>query len=59
MRWFDAVWEMYLEMVSAAQMTQVECLEMINKRRTDEAARLGESRDNYYDCAITAIGMLL
>lgn len=58
MRWFDAVWEMYLEMVSAAQMAQVECIEMLNQRRLDEAERLGQTRNNYYDCAIIAVNML-
>lgn len=58
MRWFDAVWEMYLEMIAAAQMTQVECIEKIYKHRFDEAERLGDTRTKYYDCAITAINML-
>ena len=58
MRWFDAVWEMYLEIVSAARMAQVECLEMICQHRWNEAERLGQARNNYYDCAIIAVTMI-
>lgn len=58
MRWFDAVWELYLEMVCAAHMAHLECLSMIEQNHFDEAEILGESRNKYYDCAITAVGML-
>jgi hypothetical protein len=49
---------MYMEMVSAAQMTQAECLEMICQHRWNEAERLGQTRNNYYDCAIIAVTMM-
>lgn len=58
MKYWELIFEGYLEMLMAACMAQQECISMIDQRRYDEAMKAGQSRDGYYDCAIIAINMM-
>lgn len=58
MKYWDMIFEAYQEMVMAAQLAQQECLSLIDEWRFDEAKKIGQSRNGYYECAKTALKML-
>ena len=58
MEYWEMVFEAYKELVMAAQLAQQECIALIGERRFQESKKIGQSRDGYYECAQTAIGML-
>jgi len=58
MTYWWTVFEAYREMLMEARQAQQECLDLIGKRRFEDAKKAGQSRDGYYDCALTALKLL-
>lgn len=58
MKYWEMIWEAYYEMRMAANLAHQECMGLLEKRRFDEAKKVGQSRTGYYDCAIAALNLL-